>query len=78
MKRKKLKEPILAEGEHTGHAHRVTTEVYEREDGVREFAGETTITHEEHRPITIPGGEWCSARVQEFDHLEGMLRTVRD
>ena len=78
MQRKKISERVLAYGEHTGHAHRVTVEVYERADGVREFEGGTTVTHEEHAPITIPDGQWCSGQVQEFDHLEQQLRTVQD
>ena len=75
---KKRKERVLAWGEHTGHKHAVTVDVYEREDGLCEFGGATTITHEEHRPVVIPDGKWVSGQVQEFDHLEQHLRTVQD
>ena len=75
---KKRKERVLAFGEHTGHAHRVGVDVYDREDGLCEFSGSTEITHEEHKPVVIPEGEWVSGQVQEFDHLEKQLRTVRD
>ena len=78
MKRVKSKNKVLAYGEHTGHMHRVTVEVYDREDGVKEFEGATTITHEEHKPVVVPDGEWCAGQVQEFDHVEQQLRTVRD
>lgn len=78
MKRKKLKEKILAHGEVSGHYHGVTVDVYEREDGVKEFDGPTVITHQEHKPITIPAKEMAAAQVVEFDHLSGMSRPVQD
>jgi len=68
----------LAEGEMTGHAHRVTVAVMEREDGVREFNGATTVTHEEHKAITLPARKWNSVQVTEFDHVAQMERIVRD
>lgn len=78
MKRTKRNERVLAYGEHTGHAHRVVVDVYDREDGLCEFTGPTPLTHEEHSPLTIPVGDWVSGQVQEFDHLDQQLRTVRD
>ncbi len=70
---------ILAEGELTGHAHRVGVEVLERADtGVRVFEGATTITHEEHKPITLPQKLWASDRVVERDFLTEMVNKVRD
>ena len=78
MKRTKRNDRVLAYGEHTGHKHAVTVDVYEREDGLCEFTGPTPLTHEEHGPITIPDGKWVSGQVQEFDHLDNQLRTVQD
>jgi hypothetical protein len=78
MKKVKAKENVLAYGEATGHSHRVTVDVYEREDGLREFSGSTRITHEEHKPIEIPAGNWCSGIVQEYDHVSKKLRNVQD
>ncbi|MFA5439777.1 hypothetical protein [Dehalococcoides sp.] len=69
---------ILADGELTGHAHRVTVQVMEREDGVREFEGETTVTHEEHKPVKLPHLAWNSAKVNEYDYYAEMAREVRD
>lgn len=69
---------ILSEGELTGHAHRVTVQVMEREDGIREFEGETTITHEEHKPVTLPNKKWASGIVLEQDYFADMERNVRD
>lgn len=69
---------ILAEGEVTGHKHRVTVDVMEREDGVREFEGATIITHEEHKPVPLPNRKWNSAIVVETDHLANETRRVVD
>jgi hypothetical protein len=70
---------VLADGELTGHAHRVTVAVMERtEDAVRVFVGPTTVTHEEHKPITLPARKWNSVQVTEFDHIANMERIVRD
>lgn len=80
MKNKRTKIPgrILADGEMTGHSHRVDVDVFEGPNGTREFDGATTIVHEEHRPIEVPEGKWASAQVREFDYLSQMARTVRD
>jgi len=75
---KKSDDNVLAYGEVTGHAHRVDAEVYEYPNGVREFEGATTITHEEHAAITLPDKKWNSAQVMEFSPLEGMVRPVKD
>lgn len=79
-KRKLNKDRALAYGEVTGHAHRVgeKTEVWELEDGSREFDGATTVTHEEHKPIVLPRKRWASAQVLEFDHLTQMKNPVQD
>lgn len=70
---------VLADGEVTGHAHRVGVDVFESETaGVREFDGATKVTHEEHGPITLPQNQWVSAQVRELDAVEGMARPVRD
>lgn len=79
-KRKQLPEPILAEGEVTGHAHRLTgVTVYERPDGLREFNADepTYLTHEEHGVVKIPAGHNLSGRVRELD-AAGEARNVAD
>lgn len=73
-----IKSKTLAEGEVTGHSHRVSVVVMEREDGVREFDGATTVTHEEHKPIKLPNKQWASDKVIEFDHVSEMERKVID
>jgi len=82
MKRKKLNKSILAEGEVTGHAHRLSdnVEVYETEEKTRQFDLESpdTIKHEEHNPFTLPVGEYESDKVVEFDHFAEEVRKVQD
>lgn len=81
-KRKKLDRRVLAEGEATGHAHRVTVDVYEEDDGLRSFAGPTTVTHEEHTPIDVPAlpkdEDYLSGRAVEYDHFAEEARRVTD
>jgi len=77
-----VKRCILAEGEQTGHCHVI------EDDGVEMFSlgdktyidleNESTITHEEHKPITLSKGIWEIGRVQEFDYFKMMSRQVTD
>ena len=78
--KKKLKDKVLAEGEATGHAHRVGVDVYEDDDfpGLKFFSGETTITHEQHKPVALPKKAWVSGGVQEYDHAKEESRRVQD
>jgi len=78
MKLKKNKDRALAYGEVTGHMHRADVDVYEREDGLREFQGPSKITHEEHKQIQVPVKEFVSDQVVEFDYLSQMERKVVD
>lgn len=75
---------ILAHGEVTGHAHRLT----EASDGLLvEIDGQlylavgeggATIIHEEHKPVELPQGDYRIGRVQEYDHFQEEARQVRD
>jgi len=78
MKKKQIEGGILAEGEATGHKHRVSVAVMEREDGVREFEGATEVLHEEHKTISLPNRKWNSGIVREIDPYSDMVRQVRD
>jgi hypothetical protein len=86
--RKKLrKDNHIAEGEATGHFHGV---VANRKGGKVSVYGQSTdrdfivgdgggtITHQEHKPITVDKGEWCSGIVREFDHVKEEARRVVD
>ena len=75
---------VLAHGEVTGHAHRLTGAsdgLLVEIDGqlyLRVGEGGATITHEEHKPVEIPAGDYRVGRVQEYDHLAEEARQVRD
>lgn len=75
---------ILAHGEVTGHCHQLTEAsdgLLVEVDGVlylRVGAGGAEIVHEEHRPITVPPGEYRVGRVQEYDHFAEEARRVVD
>lgn len=68
---KKLDHLIIAEGEVTGHAHRITkgdAELYEK-DGVMFLhveSEEALLTHEEHGPITLPKGDFKITIQREY------------
>jgi hypothetical protein len=78
MKRKKLEKRVLAEGESTGHSHRVDIDVFEDDSGTRHFEGETEVKHQEHKVIPLKKKKWASARKQEYDHFAEEAKTVRD
>lgn len=78
---------VLAEGESTGHAHRlnipggVVAELFEEEKGdlyLRVVGGNVELVHEEHKPITIEPGEYVVGRVLEYDYDTEEARTVMD
>ena len=73
---------VLAEGEATGHYHKVTSDnanVVEI-DGTLfvDCDGEITIEHDEHKAITLPAGKWKVSQVREYDHLKEEARVVAD
>lgn len=77
---------VLAEGEATGHAHRVqpigkaTVETYEfgQRLFLRIMAGDCRVIHEEHGPITVPAGDYEIGRVLEYDYDAEEARQVQD
>lgn len=80
---KKREDRILAFGEVTGHAHRVTGGVVyddpDYESGrYMDVAEEATVMHEEHQPMTLPAGEYRTGVVREMDHLQDAIREVQD
>lgn len=83
----KAKQAILAEGEHTGHMHRLTaldntaeiefmrdldTVVFKVENG------KAQLTHEEHLPIVFEPGTYTVTIQREFDYFADQIRTVLD
>lgn len=72
IKGTKLKHLVLAEGEVTGHAHRITegeAELYEHEGtlylSVKE--GGASLTHEEHKEIKLPEGKYKITIQREYE-----------
>ena len=88
--------PVIQEGEHTGHAHRIVMFRH----GVGSSAAETNwemlldeetrqrylrigdpgidISHEEHKTIHLPPGEYEIGIVREYDHFAEEARFVAD
>lgn len=83
IKGKKLNHLILAKGEVTGHHHRITTgeaELYE-DNGtlyLRVLSDTAELTHEEHKTLTLPKGDFIVKRIREYDHFDEEARQVRD
>lgn len=76
---------VLAEGEVTGHAHRVYDNIkmyrFNDDAGVAFIDtgdGGATVTHEEHKPVNLPPGKYRVWQVVEADHLERVIRRVAD
>lgn len=73
-----LKNGIIARGETTGHAHRVSKTslatgavlyLLGRSLYLRSSEAEATIVHKEHGPIQLPAGAYAVVNQQEFDGL---------
>jgi hypothetical protein len=73
-----VKNGIIAKGETTGHAHRVSQSsmaagalltLVGRLMFLRSPEAGTTIVHDEHGPIELPTGSYAVIHQQEFDGL---------
>jgi hypothetical protein len=73
-----VKSGIIAKGEITGHAHRVSQSsiaagallsLVGRSMFLRSPDAGTTIVHDEHGPIELPAGSYAVVPQQEFDGL---------
>ena len=80
-----LPDPVLAEGEATGHRHLATgDDVAVLETHNARFLNAPNgaeITHEEHDPITVPPGKYQIEGVREYDYFaepEQRTRRVTD
>lgn len=75
---------VVQEGEHTGHAHRFLTHggnVQMFGSGDTKFLsvlGDSTITHEEHLPITIEQGDYEVRIVRQKDPFSKVVSRVID
>jgi hypothetical protein len=73
---------VLAEGEMTGHAHRIaeprSAELYQvgAQMYLRVLAESATLMHQEHGPVALPRGDYRVWRQREYSPRE--IRVVRD
>lgn len=80
----KLKGKVLQEGEHTGHAHRITSGnavLFADPEGnkfMRVAKGGASITHEEHLPVDIEEGEYEIRIVRQKDPFSKIVSKVVD
>ncbi len=77
-----LQHLVLAEGELTGHSHRVaepdSARLYQSHSELylRVIEDRATLIHQEHGPIALPRGLYRVWRQREYSPAE--IRTVRD
>jgi hypothetical protein len=74
---------VIQEGEHTGHAHRITdgdANIFTLGDKmyVKAQRGGATITHEEHLPVTIEEGDYEVRIVRQKDPFTKLVSRVVD
>ena len=73
---------VLAEGEATGHSHRIDQTgaarlfLHQQTLFLRVTADAAVVTHDEHGPITLPRGDYRVWRQREY-HPKA-IRVVRD
>jgi len=83
---KSLKTDVLAEGEATGHTHRLVGQAqileHEAADGtVEKFVDakqDSQLVHQEHNTIDIPKGVYRVVQEREFDVIDEMSKEVYD
>jgi hypothetical protein len=76
---KKTKDRILAYGEVTGHAHRLSDGLVLELEGRTYFKTtvETTLSHEEHGPLKFKPGNYMVTHQREYSPERGAIN-VRD
>ncbi len=80
---KKVNHLTLAKGEATGHHHTITkgeAELYEHEGTLflRVQSDEAELTHQEHKTVVLPKGDYQIGIVREYDHFFEESRNVQD
>ncbi len=85
LRERKRKGVVIAEGEATGHAHKLAdpaaAEILDLGFGLYLTVGEkgVSIVHEEHGPVTLePKTTYEVHRAREYDYLAAVSRPVRD
>ena len=83
---KSLKTDVLAEGEATGHTHRLVGQAqileHKATDGtVEKYVNakqDSQLVHQEHNTIDIPKGVYRVVQEREFDVIDEMSKQVYD
>jgi len=80
---KKLDHLVLAEGEATGHNHRITEGIaslimLDKILHLEVFSETAKLEHQEHNEIILPKGKYEIGIVKEYDPFEDEIRQVRD
>lgn len=72
---------VVAHGE-SGHSHVIEDDEAELiqigERMLLNLSKAVTVTHEEHKALTLEPGAWEVGRVQEYDYFQHMSRQVID
>lgn len=74
---------VFAEGEITGHKHRIAQGaamlyMLEKMMVLKVISENAVLIHEEHKPITLEKGIYEIGIVREYDHFLEEARQVRD
>lgn len=78
------KEKVLAYGEVTGHAHRISDQgiIFQHPATKRRFlriiTGGLSVTHEEHEDLNLPEGDYEIKQQREWDWYSEEVRRVQD
>lgn len=80
---KKLNHKVLAEGEVTGHSHRLTQGLgslimLDKILYMEIFEDNTKLEHNTHNPIMFNKGKYQIGIVREKDHFKDIIREVVD
>ena len=72
---------ILAEGEVTGHHHRLqgNATIYGKQDGIQyvEIVDPTKLVHEEHKAIDLQPGNYKVFRQREYDYMPDLQKVEK-
>ena len=83
VKGEELNHLILAEGEYTGHSHRIIEGMaklvlYKNLLYLKVISKQAKLFHDEHKEIILPTGFYKIDRVREYDHFEEEARRIID
>lgn len=83
-KKEKLNSNVIAEGEVTGHFHRLEGNSFELYKSAEEecllvkVLEKTNLNHDEHHTVELLPGNYKESSVNEYDHFKEEARKVVD